>query len=493
MALGALLTFSYAPFGLWWWPIVSLTGLFYLLHQPGTVSKTLTAWWFGLGWFGAGISWVHVSLADFGGIPLIASVAMMFLLCSYLALYPALAVYIAHRFFKASHWALVLPLLWVVTEWLRSWVLTGFPWLSVGYSQLHSPLGGWLPVVGETGVSALLILMSSGMAYALHQRHWVSCWLLLIVFPFAGSVLNSVEWSKPNGQTLRTAMVQGNIQQALRWVPEQDAPTMQTYASETTPYLGHDLIVWPEAAIPKLESLALDYLHELDTVTANAGSALITGIVNYNFENEQVFNNLIVVGRKQPGDENGHYRYFHNNRFDKHHLLPIGEFVPFERWLRRLAPIFDLPMSSFTRGDFQQRNLIANGIAIAPAICFEIAFPRQVRANLYNDTQVMLTVSNDAWFGRSHGPAQHMEIAQVRAKEFGLPLIRSTNNGISAFVDHRGEQTLALPQFELASASYTIPLVSGTTPYRRFGDLPIWIVTSLFALSAFLLRKRSAR
>ena len=148
-------------------------------------------------------------------------------------------------------------------------------------------------------------------------------------------------------------------------------------------------------------------------------------------------------------------------------------------------------MSSFTRGDFQQRNLIANGVAIAPAICFEIAFPRQVRANIDSQTQLLLTVSNDAWFGRSHGPAQHMEIAQVRAKEFGLPLIRSTNNGISAFVDHRGEQVLTLPQFELASASYTIPLVSGKTPYLRFGDFPIWLATSLFGLAALWLRKRN--
>ena len=487
--IGASLTLSYAPFEHWWLAIISFSGFFYLLIQ--TKHKTASTWWFAFGWFGAGISWVHVSIADFGGVPLVFSVLMMAGLCGYLALFPALAVKLLQRCTSVVFWPMILPLLWVLTEWLRSWFLTGFPWLSIGYSQLHSPLGGWLPVIGETGVSGMLVLMTSAVALAIHQKNWRFALMSITIPLISGAILNPIEWTKPSGKQISTAIIQGNIKQELRWAPEQDLPTMQRYLQDTQQYLGHDLIIWPEAAIPKLESLATEYITALDEMTAASNSSLITGIVNYNYESEQVYNSLITLGNKLPGDKQGNYRYFHNNRFDKQHLLPIGEFVPFENVLRRLAPIFDLPMSSFTRGDFQQRNLVANGINIAPAICFEIAFPRQVRANLYAETEVILTVSNDAWFGRSHGPAQHMEIAQVRAKEMGLPLIRSTNNGISAFVDHRGNITDRLTQFERTSMSSMIALVNGTTPYRQFGDLGIWLITLSFAIAGFIVQRQT--
>lgn len=400
----------------------------------------------------------------------------MVLLCGYLALYPMLAVKLALMLGKRHLLAIYLPVTWLLCEWLRSWMLTGFPWLSLGYSQLDSPLAGWLPIIGETGVSALMILLSAGLVSGVIQRNIWKPAIVLVVPLISGIVLNQIEWTKPTGETIRTAMVQGNIKQEVRWMPEQDLPTMQAYYDETLPFLDYDIIVWPEAAVPKLESLAQEYLHDVDQLTASNGAALITGIVNYNFESDQVYNNLIVLGQQHPGDALGHYRYGHNNRFAKHHLLPVGEFVPFESLLRGLAPIFDLPMSSFTRGDYQQRNLVANGHHIAPAICFEIAFPRQVRANLYENTQLILTVSNDAWFGRSHGPAQHMQIAQMRAKEFGLPVIRSTNNGISGFVDHRGKLVSQLPQFERASHTFPVALVEGSTPYRYFGDFLAWLI-----------------
>jgi apolipoprotein N-acyltransferase len=158
-------------------------------------------------------------------------------------------------------------------------------------------------------------------------------------------------------------------------------------------------------------------------------------------------------------------------------LLPIGEFIPLEDWIRGLAPIFDLPMSSFSRGDYQQDNIQAKGYHFAPAICFEIAFPKQISANLYYNTDFIITVSNDAWFGGSHGPAQHLEIAQARAKEFGLPVLRATNNGITAFIDHRGHIQSRLPQFEAAVLSDNIQQVKGYTPYRSFGDWPIWFLS----------------
>jgi apolipoprotein N-acyltransferase len=472
---GALMVFAYAPFEIWIVAPIAMSVLFrqWYLH-PDKAFKL--GWLFGAGWFGTGISWVHVSIADFGGIPLLASIAMMALLCGYLALFPALALKLTTRFTQSSWWPLSLPLVWFITENIRSWLLTGFPWLSVGYTQLHGPLTGWLPIIGETGVSSLLVLLSACIGiWSVHKR-WKPMSLVAITLFTSSFVLHTISWVD-NEKSFTVSMVQGNIAQSIRWVPEQDRPTMDKYRKLTEPLWQSDIVIWPEAAIPKLEPLSQAFLFELDDTAAQTNTGLVTGIINYDFDRSEAFNNVIAVGKKKPEDQTGHYRYFHSNRYSKNHLLPIGEVVPFEDWLRPLAPIFDLPMSSFTRGDYVQSNLLVNGANILPAICFEIAFPRLVRANISANTDMVLTVSNDAWFGNSHGPAQHLQIAQMRALEFGLPVIRSTNTGITAFVDAQGHITSMLPQFETGTLTDTVHVGSGITPYRRFGDWPFWIIT----------------
>ncbi|GAB2679918.1 hypothetical protein GCM10027170_07300 [Aliiglaciecola aliphaticivorans] len=334
-----------------------------------------------------------------------------------------------------------------------------------------------MPVLGETGVSVLLIAICSSIALSIKQKTVIPSVALTGVVLISGWALNAVEWVSAKTNSFSIAMVQGNIKQEMRWAPEEEVPTMTKYLKLTEEHWHKELIIWPEAAIPRLESTAESFLHDLDTQAANNDSSLITGIVNYNYDSRQAFNNLITLGKKSPSDTSGQYHYLHANRYDKHHLLPFGEFIPFESWLRELAPIFDLPMSSFTRGDYLQPNLIANGINLAPAICFEIAFPRQIAANLTPETDFIITVSNDAWFGRSHGPDQHLEIAQVRAKEFGLPVLRATNNGITAFIGYDGEIISRLPQFQAGVLSAEIASTSGSTPYRRWGDLPLWILS----------------
>ena len=493
---------AYAPFSQWWITLVAVTAFIYVLAKNGKTHSFKLGFAFGLGWFGAGISWVHVSIADFGGLPLIGSLSLMLLLCSYLALFPALLSWSLTRYFKPLLWPLALPLMWLVMEWLRSTLFTGFPWLSIGYSQLHGPFSGWFPVIGEIGVSTLLVLMCSATACWLlasnSKSNRLAATLVMVIILVSGITLEQHDWVKPTGKTAKIAMVQGNIQQDLRWVPEQDIPTMLKYQNLTQEHWDADVIIWPEAAVPKLEPLAIDYLREMDRLAINQHSALITGIVNYNFETREAFNNLLALGLKQQPDAaeqdlslpKGQYYYVHGNRYAKHHLLPIGEFIPFEDWLRNLAPIFDLPMSSFSRGAYQQANLQAKGYYFAPAICFEIAFPNQIAANLYEHTNFIITVSNDAWFGHSHGPAQHLEIAQVRAKEFGLPVLRATNNGITAFIDHHGQIQSRLPQFEAGVLSDTISLVQGYTPYRLLGNWPMWLLC-LLSFSAALYFNRN--
>ena len=221
----------------------------------------------------------------------------------------------------------------------------------------------------------------------------------------SGLVLNQHTWMTKTDTQKRISLVQGNIEQAMRWVPEQEQPTMQKYWDMTAEHWDSDIVIWPEAAIPKLEPFAAGYLLRLDQKALETDTGLITGIVNYDERTREAFNTMLGLGVKHVGDTQPQYRYLHNNRYIKNHLVPLGEFVPLESWIRQLAPIFDLPMSSFTRGDYQQANLIVNDMHVVSALCYEILFPRQIRANINDQTQFIVTLSNDAWFGHSHGPS----------------------------------------------------------------------------------------
>ena len=508
--LGAINTLAYSPFTQWWIPFLSFTLFFITLNTAETAKQARNrGFLFGLGWFGVGISWVHVAIADFGGLPLAASLFVMFLLVAYLSAFPALFGWLYKKLSSTTqsinyNW-LFVPFLWLGVEYCRSVFLTGFPWLSIGYTQIEGPLRSLAPIVGEIGLQGVLVFISAGFAAFLIRitqtgtkfQKQSSNGLVPLSLPVAlplGLVVSLVSFSHAEHQApdtvneprkVKVAMVQGNIAQSIKWQPENEWPTMQAYLNlSKSLFKDHELIIWPEAAIPRLEVLSLEYLKELDELSAATNTSLITGIVDYQVDTTNAYNNIIVLGKKHNDDTVGHYQYGHNNRFNKHHLLPIGEFVPFESVLRKVAPLFDLPMSSFSRGYFQQDNLIANGVNLTPAICFEIAFANQVRANLYDSSDVILTLSNDAWFGASHGPWQHLQIAQMRALEFAKPVIRVTNNGVTAVIDADGRIQAMLPQFEQAVLSQTVTIAPSSTFYRQYGNTTAWLFTLLLAIFA---------
>lgn len=465
---------------------------FYLLAFVAK-KPTMSAWYFGLGYFGAGISWVHVSIAEFGGLPLIASVFLMLLLCGYLAIFPALAFNVLTRFFKRQYWPLTVGFIWLAMEFLRARLFSGFPWLSIGYSQADSPFSHLMPLIGEIGLSAIIVTVCMSMAIGLQQKRYVLSALPLLVVTTLSISLSQVSWTTESGESRKIALIQGNIPQSMRFEPERDIPTMEKYLRLTDPYWDHDVIIWPEAAVPRLEIMVQDYLVHLDNKATESNTGLITGVVDYDLDTDIAHNALLALGIDKDVNS-APYRYQHSKRFAKHHLLPIGEFVPFEDLLRPLAPIFDLPMSSFSRGDYVQPNLIAGNTQFVPAICFEIAFPRQIDANIQNASDMIITVSNDAWFGDSHGPHQHLQIAQVRAKEFGLPVIRATNNGITAIIDHHGIIVQRLEQFVDATLSADVALVKGQTPYKRFADYPSWLfMLSLLLIALFIQKAHSQK
>jgi apolipoprotein N-acyltransferase len=476
---GVMTPLAFAPYA--WWPIAILSPylLLLLLNRQSPRQAFLLSFLWGLGFFGYGINWVHVSIDTFGGVPPIISFLLMATLSAYLALYPALFGGMLNRLFPKqtpSRYLLAVPALWLVTEWLRGWVFTGFPWLWLGYSQIDSPLAGFAPLGGVELITFVIMLLSGSLTYITLVRDWKIA-LIPLICSVAALSLNHVQWVTPQPQKqTKVALIQGNIDQAIKWLPSQRWPTLTKYTNLTQENWDADLIIWPEAAVPAFEHELTDFFSALDQAARKHHTALITGILNKS-PKKNYYNSILTLGNSaQPS-----YHYDVSQRYHKHHLLPFGEFVPFEKWLRPLAPIFNLPMSSFTAGQYIQPNIMANGRHLVAALCYEIIFGEQVRDNMTDQTDFILTLSNDAWFGHSIGPLQHMEIARMRALELGKPLIRVTNNGVTAVTDSRGHITQQLPQFKTGVLRATLTSTQGKTPYRVWGSWPLygWTIASL--------------
>ncbi len=493
MGLGLINTFAYAPYQWHFLPFITLPIL--AISVFFAKSSKQAAWYgfcYGIGWFGLGVSWVHVSIATFGGMPLIFSLGIMAALVVYLSLFPALAAWLSARLGRYSPAAFpaAFALAWVFAENLRSWVFTGFPWLSLGYTQTTSYLAPWAPLVGEIGITFLMAFFAAAVI-GLHLRQFLQLGIALMLLAISPALSAFKGWQL-SGEQQSVVLVQGNIKQELRWDLAQELPTMQKYMTMTRPHLGESLIIWPEAAIPRLEHQSQGFLVNLDMLAAENNSAVITGILDIR-QNVGDYNGMIVLGQNGKQAMTGSYDYFQLNRYRKHHLLPVGEFVPFEQFLRDVAPFFDLPNSSFSRGDWQQANLEAKGLHLLPALCFEIAFPRQIQANFQANTDLLLTVSNDAWFGDSIGPWQHLEIAQMRALEFGRPLLRATNTGVTAIIHADGTVAEQLPQFQDGVLKRDVQLVQGFTPYSQWGDWPLYGLSLLLVTWLFWLRQSARR
>lgn len=480
LLLGAIQVFAFAPFEQWWTLYPSFVGLFLLLQQVAKTNKRffLIAFTFNLAMFVATIHWIYVSMDLFGGMPKIVNMLLILLLCCYLAIFPTIAIWASQRLVflsTAQRTVLVFPILWLLMDWIRGWFLTGFPWAYLGYSHADTALVGFAPILGVQGVTLAILLICGALTLLLQQQQLKTAAFLIISLLLAGHFLQQLRYTELQ-PPIKVALVQGNIDQNKKWERSQLYPSLFKYLdlSEAgdNSERENELIIWPESAVAALELDMQGFLQPLSEELSMKGKTLMTGIIEYDLDNDAYYNAIIMLGKLAEGAQ---YSQTSSNRYRKHHLLPIGEFVPFEDLLRPIAPYFNLPMSSFQRGEAIQSNLQSGLTSLAPALCYEVAFPELMRNSVHADTGMLLTLSNDAWFGHSIGPAQHLEIARMRAIEFARPILRSTNNGVTAIFNAQGDELGRLPSNSDAVLRKQVQPAFGLTPYQRLGSLPLYL------------------
>ena len=480
--LGAASVLAFAPFGIS--PLIwfALGGLFAFLNQArndeqSALSGAFIGASFGFGLFISGVSWVYVSLSVFGDMPAVIAALATLLFCGLMALYPALvgALFVRFAPLGAVRRSLFFAALWAFTEWLRAWLFTGFPWLSVGYSQVSwSPLAGWAPVLGVYGVSFATALFAALIYEILSTRaaRTIPIYLMTGLLLIGGGGGRQWAWTLPQGEPLSVALLQGNVAQEMKWRPEKFNESLRTYF-QLARQNPAQLTVLPETSLPTfIDEVPGEYLDELKKLAERQQGDILFGTVIG--RREQYANGAVSLGHSP------------SQRYSKSHLVPFGEFVPTGfHWFLTLA---NIPMSDFTPGERQQAPLNLGGQKIAVDICYEDAFGEEIIRAL-PDATLLVNLSNVAWFGDSLAPAQHLQIAQMRALETGRMMLRATNTGMTAIIGADGRVQRVLPPFTRAALRGEVRAYAGSTPYVRWGNWPVIVIALL--LIAFLSRRNA--
>lgn len=477
---GATLPFAFAPF--YYWPLAILAPMILLVGLSKNSSYKnlvfiqrksafLLGYIFGLAYFSVGASWIYISIHTFGDTPAIIAAIITLLFIMILASYFGLQCLFT-TYFSARQLLFTFPAFGALCEWVRGWFLSGFPWLQLGQSQTLGPFKGYLPLVGVYGTTFLLLLCSSLLFFLFsHLKHrritFYYALVALITLFLIAAFLNTLHWTKTTPKKISVALIQGNIPQEIKWSPEQLAPTLDTYISMTVPFLGRDIIFWPEGAVPLPLPYAKKFVDHVSHIAKQHHSTIVFGVP---VENKFNYYNAIV-STDTP-----------TSIYYKRHLVPFGEYVPLANLLRGLIGFFDLPMSNFIAGNKDQTLLTANHIGFGSFVCYEIAYTQLLHHTLKQNPAFLVTLSNDAWFGESWAPYQHAQIAQVAAILSGRYLVLNANSGLTAIYDTKGQLIDALPLFVRDSLEGTIYTANGQTPWSRLGDAPIIALLALLLI-----------
>ncbi len=459
---GTMTTLAFAPFHIMPLAILGPALLLYVLLKSPNAFRL--GFCYGIGLFGLGVSWVFVVIHNYGNSGIIASSLVTAAFILFVSLFTALQCLAWQRFLKnntAVKRLFTFPAFWVLQEWIRCNVLTGLPWLLIAYSHTDSPLRGFAPIVGVYGVSFISLFLSALLVNLLYVRGRTLffCIFLFIAILASGWQLSHVHWTHKTDHAKSVALVQGNIAQILKWQPDYLMKIINTYYSLTQANWQHQIIVWPEGSIPYPQQGLTAFLRSLSDVAKQHHTTILAGIPSAKPHSNDYYNSMLVLGE-------GHGQYF------KHHLVPFGEFVPLQSFLRPLNQFFNLPMTDITPGKLHQPNLNVQGVKLANFICYEIAFPSYVIENL-NDATLLVTASDDSWFGHSIASFQQFQAARFRAIETGRYLLASGNNGVTAIVNNQGKVIKSLPEFTRAVLTGKVVPMAGKTPIMLIGSLSL--------------------
>lgn len=486
--IAALYPLAFAPFHYLIISFICPTALIILLNGLSPKKAAWRGWLFGLGAFGVGVSWVFVSLTIYGEANYFLAGLITALMIMIMGSYIAGQCYLYARFFPTANFTkfvLAFPSMWVLFEWVRTWLFSGFPWLLLGNSHLTTPLRAYAPVFSVFGVSWIVAACCGSLVYVIWNSFGqqplkdkflknIATVLMVSIFWIGGYYLQDKAWTQTTSSPLKVSLVQGNIPQVLKWAPEQAAASLDIYTQLTKDYLQpSQLIVWPESGITFVNTQAQQELGQLDRWLNKQQSTLVTGIPI--FKNQTFYNGMLALG-------NGRGEYL------KRHLVPFGEYMPFRSLFLWLKNYVQMPMSDFDSGPMQQKLITANGYTIAGFICYEIAYPSLVLTGLPLG-QILITISDDSWFGKSIAAAQHLEIAQMRALETGRYLLLSTNDGITAIIDPFGRIQSQAPRYQRYVLTGEIRAMNGSTPWVILGIYPILFLLCFLLLVALVQQK----
>ena len=475
---GVLFTLAFAPFNYAYLAILALSLLFACWQNISPRRALLRGYLFGLGEFGLGVSWVYVSIHDFGGAGIASAGALTTLFVAFWAVFPALAAYLCAKLTNINR-VLLMPVIWLLVEYLRGyWVLDGFPWLLAGYSQLETPLAGYVPVIGVYGTGFLVALSASFILFFAQYKN-VKIAGVLVVLWVIGGYLQTVQWTEAIGTPIKVALIQGNITQDKKWLPENKINTLRLYKTLTEQHWDAKVIVWPESSIPAyLSEVNEIFLMPLNQLAQQHNTDLIVSLPIDSASGER-YNAAMTLGS-------------HIADYRKKHLLPFGETMPWQPLSGFILSRLKLRLGDFTAGASNQPLLSAGGYSFITSICYEDVFGDYAIKGLEN-AAYLINVTNDGWFGDSIEPHQHLQMARMRALETGRFLLRSTNTGLTAIIAPNGSIIQQLPLFEVAVLSDNIIPMRGLTPYAKIGDAPIMYVIALLLLGLLLYSRLKLR
>ena len=487
---GAMFLFALAPYGIW--PIALLSpAILYALLLPEMTGKRafFIGHAYGTGLFCVGAFWLYTSIHVYGNTPVWLALIMIALMGLGMGLFHGFLALIFNRMLGRQ--PLSFAALWILQEWMKTWLFTGFPWLFVGYAFTEQYwLSSLAPIAGVFAVSFVAVLLAASIVELLRRRGgYMIVSIALLVISTSLWLLNP-QWTKPKGTpNLSVSLIQGNIPQDLKWLTEFQVETLNIYATLTSTEWGRDIVLWPESSIPMFQTEAWGFINEMVKIANETNTTWVTGIP---YKDEAAFdpstdkyppfyNSVIALGAEAEG------------LYKKQRLVPFGEYIPFEGVLDILPDLAgSQDIMSYSRGSEQQSPLQVRGHSLGSAVCYEVAYPDTTRKNAIG-TDFLLTISNDAWFGTSAGPLQHLQMVQMRALENGRWFMRATNTGVTAIIDHKGRIVERAPQFERTVLRGEDQARVGNTPFMRFGHYPVLFVITLLLLLSYLGKRATNR